>query len=149
MVTESEKDYSDYIQHMSNLISMVSLLGGFVFTAFTILLTQLPDPSSIISQFTLVFLAVLFYLFMSLLSWSHLQIIRYCKKVPPASKGQTTFNSLLPVSYIGLGLAIVLMLLIWNLIYVALVSGAVWAISIILTQIYILKPFQEYRKTIH
>lgn len=148
VVSKNEKDYSEYIQHLSNLSSVLSLLAGFTFTAFTILLTLLPDPSSIISQFTLVFLAALFYVFMSLLSWSHLLVIRYCKNVPPISKEMNTFNSLAPLSYMALEFAIVLMLLIWNLIYLALASGVVWAISIILTQIYVLKPFVEYRKTV-
>lgn len=148
-MTESVKDYSDYIQYASSLVSMLSLLGGFTFTAFTILLTLLPDPSNIISQFTLIFLAGLFYMFMSLLGWVHTLMIRYCKNVPPASKAITTFNSLVSLSYMGLGLTMVLMLLIWDLVYLALASGIVWAISIILSNIYLMRPFLEYRKAIH
>jgi len=103
MVTENEKDYSDYIQYASSSASVLSLLSGFTFTAFTILLAQLPDPSSIISQFTLFFLAALFYIFITLLAWLHtFQMIRYCKNVPPASKGLDTFNYISALSYIGL-----------------------------------------------
>jgi len=148
-VTENVKDYSDYIQYASNLASILSLLGGFTFTAFTILLTLLPDPSNIISQFTLIFLAGLFYLFMSLLGWIHMLMIRYGRNVPPVSRGISIFNSLVPLSYVGLGFAMVLMLLIWGLIYLALASGVVWMISIILSDIYLTRPFLKYRKTIH
>jgi len=150
MVTENEKDYSDYVQNMlTSTLSTISLLSGFTFTAFTILLTLLPDPSNMISQFTLFFLAALFYLFMTLLHWGHHQIMRYSKNVPPLSKGINTFNFLILLSYMGLGTTIVLMLLIWNLIYLALATGVAWAIHLILTNTYIWKPLREYRKTIH
>jgi len=148
MATESEKDYSDYIQYASSSASVLSLLSGFTFTAFTILLAQLPDLSSIISQFTLFFLAALFYLFITLLARLHtFQMIRYCKNVPPASRGLSTFNYLSISTYIGLEFSIVLMLLIWNLIYLALATGIMWAIFAVLL-ISGARPFLEYRKAI-
>jgi len=147
-VSKNEKNYSDYIQYASSSASVLSLLSGFTFTAFTILLAQLPEPSSIISQFTLFFLAALFYVFIILLAWVHVvQMIRYCKNVPPPSRGLNTFNYLSVLSYIGLEFSIVLMLLIWNLVYLALATGIMWAISAILF-ISGTKPFLEYRKTI-
>jgi len=147
-VTENEKDYSDYIQYASSSASVLSLLSGFTFTAFTILLAQLPDPSSIISQFTLFFLAALFYVFIALLAWLHtFQMIRYCKNVPSPSRGLNTFNYISALSYIGLQFTIVLMLLIWNLTYLALATGIMWAIFAILI-ISGTRPFLEYRKTV-
>jgi len=143
VVSENEKDYSDYIQYTSSLSSVLSLLSGFTFTAFTILLTQLPDPSSMISQFTLFFIAALLYVFLTLLGWIHLQVIRFCKNVPPASRGFNTFNSLLLLNSVGLQLTI--MLLIWNLIYLALATGIMWAIFTIVN-ISGTRPFLEYRK---
>jgi hypothetical protein len=58
-----------------------------------------------------------------------------------------TFNSILASSYMGLQLTIVLMLLIWNLIYLALATGIMWAIFTILA-IPGTRPFLEYRKTV-
>ena len=148
VISKNEKDYSDYIQYASSISSVLSLMSGFTFTAFTILLTQLPDPTSIMSQFTLFFLAALFYLFLILLGWIHAhQMIHYCKNVPQASKGLNTFNSILPLSYMGLQLTIVLMLLIWNLIYLALATAIMWAIFTIFT-ILGTRPFLEYRRTV-
>jgi len=148
VISKNEKDYSDYMQYTSSSASALSLLSGFTFTAFTILLAQLPDPSSIISQFTLFFLAALFYLFIVLLAWLHIfQMIRYCKNVPPASKGLNTFNYLSVLGYIGLEFTIVLMLLVWNLTYLALATGILWAIFAILL-ISGARPFVEYRKTL-
>lgn len=147
MVTENEKDYSEYIQILSHTGGILALLSGFTFTAFTILLTLLPNPSSIASQFTLVFLAALFYLFMTLLTWGSPTMMRY-SKIPPLSKGVSTFNSLVFLGYVGLESVMVLMPFVWNLIYVALAIGVLLAVFIILTNIYIWKPLREYRKSI-
>jgi len=147
-VIENEKDYSDYVQLLSNTGSIIALLSGFTFPAFTILLTLLPNPGSIASQFTLVFLVALFYLFMTLLSWGSPTMMRYSKNIPPPSKGINTFNFLVLVGYFGLESVIVLMPLVWNLIYVALASGVLLAVFIMLTSIYIWKPLIEYRKAI-
>jgi hypothetical protein len=148
MVAESEKDYSEYIQILSHTGSILALLSGFTFTAFTILLTLLPNPSSIASQFTLVFLAALFYLFMTLLTWGSPTMMRHSKNIPPLSKGMSTFNSLVFLGYVGLESVMVLMPFVWNLIYVALAIGVLLAVFIILTNIYIWKPLGEYRKSI-
>jgi hypothetical protein len=51
---------------------------------------------------------------------------------------------------IGLwGVAVVLMFLLWNLIYLALASGVVWALANIVALIFIMKPYWKfYRKTV-
>jgi len=46
VVATNERDYSDYIKHLSNLGNVYSFLSGFMFTTITILLTQLPERSS-------------------------------------------------------------------------------------------------------
>jgi len=148
MVIENQKDYSDYIQLLSNTGGILALLSGFTFTAFTILLTLLPNPSSIAAQFILVFLAALFYLFMTLLTWGSPVMMRYSRNIPPLSKGMSTFNSLVFLSYVGLESVMVLMPFVWNLIYVALAIAVLLAIFMILTNIYIWKPLGEYRKSI-
>jgi len=140
-VTTDEEDYSDYIKHMSNLSSVGSLLAGFTFTTITILITRLPDPSSIMSQLVLFFMAVLFFLFIFLVGWNANTIIYFCRNVPPKTKQLSIFTLLTLVSYILLGVTVILMFLLWNLIYLALASGIVWALLIILFFIFILKPF--------
>lgn len=45
-MSTDKKDYSGYLKHVSNLIGMMSLFSGFMFTAYTILTTRLPDPST-------------------------------------------------------------------------------------------------------
>jgi hypothetical protein len=67
---------------------------------------------------------------------------------PPLSKGTNTFNFLILVSFWGLGTTMVLMPFIWNLTYLALATGIMWATFMILGWVYIMKPFVEYRRTI-
>lgn len=147
MIENQTKDYSDYIQFSSNICSILSLLCGFTFAALTILLAQLPNPSILVSQLTLFFLAILFYVFLTLISWMHLQTIRYCKNVPPTSRALNTFSLVTTLSYAGLEFTVVLMFLIWNLNYLALVTGIVWAI-LAFQNVIGTRQFTGYRKTI-
>jgi len=113
-VTTNEKDYSDYIKHLSNLNSVGSLLAGFTFTTITLLITRLPDPSSIMSQLVLFFIAALFYLFLFLVGWNTNTLIYFCRNVPPKTKQLSTFNLLTVLSYLLLELTVILMFLLWE-----------------------------------
>ena len=146
-MTTDEKDYSDYIQHMSSFNSVASVFAGFTFTILTLLLTQLPDPSSIMSQLTLFFLGVLFNLLAFLVGWNTINNIYFCRNVPPLTKRLAIFNWLSVLSYSLLGVSIVLMFLLWNLIYLALALAVVWALFIIATYIFTYRPLLEFRKT--
>ncbi len=139
-------DYSDYIQHRSNLSNGLSLLSGFVFTAITILLTQLPDPSTLQSQAILLFLTVLFNLYSLLLFWLSLSTARLCKNLPPLTKGIAAFNLVASIGVNFLGLAPILMFFLWNLIYLTLASGISYALFTISSYFFVLKPMLEDRK---
>lgn len=71
----------------------------------------------------------------------------YCK-MPPLTKEITNFNRALFTSGNLLGLAIVVMFFLWNLVYLALVSGVVYVLRVVLFYALVLRPFQEYRKTV-
>jgi len=145
-----KKDYSDFVSHLSNLSGVLSLFCGFTFTSITILMTQLPDPSSILAQFTLFFFAVLFDLFLFSLTWTTISLIQFCEYVPfNMFQHSNIFNWLLFSLFGVWGLAVVLMFLLWNLFYLALASGIVWTLLVITGFILLWKPFQEfYRKTV-
>jgi hypothetical protein len=127
-LAESEKDYSDYRQVMGNLSSIVVLLSGFTFTGITILLSQFPVLGSVTSQLILFFLASLFFLFIFLLGWIHGMLTRLCRNVPPVTRDIAAFNRLMMLSWVLLQLAVVLMFLIWNLVYLSLALGVMWAV---------------------
>jgi len=130
-ISENEKDYSDYLQVEANTLSILVLLSGFTFTGITILLSQFPVLGSLTVQFILFFLASLFFLFMFLLVWANVIAMRACRNLPPVTREIAGFNRLTILSYVLLQLAVVLMFLIWNLVYLSLASGVVLALFVI------------------
>lgn len=151
-MSTDEKDYSDYIKHLSNLGSMLSFFSGFMFTSITILLTQLPDPTQIRAQVTLFFLAAMLDIFIFLMADSYQKVVYLCKNVPPYSGRITPTNLLMDISMIlGFGGSTVLLFLLWNLIYLALAQVIAWALVTIAAYISTMKPFYKkpkHRKTI-
>ena len=131
-ISESEKDYSDYFQVTANTVNILVLLSGFTFTGITILLSQYPALGSLTVQFILFFLASLFFLFMFLLSWFNADLLRLCRNRPPVTREIAGLNRLIVLGYTLLQLAVVLMFLIWNLLYLSLASGVVLALFVIL-----------------
>jgi len=146
-VTTDEEDYSDYIKYLSNVVSIFSFFAGFTLTTITLLITLLPDPSSIMSQLTLFFLAVLFDLSLFFMGCNVILVIYFCRNVPPLTKRLATITTLgTTVLQLG-GIGIVLMFLLFDLIYLALASGVVWTLVVTATFIFTYKPLKEYRKT--
>jgi len=142
----TEDDYSTYLAYNTWVYQIVALFSGFTFTAITILLTLLPDPSQIHSQVILFFLASIFDLFQFDLFYG-VYYLGYCvRKAPPEARGRRTLMLLMLLSFSLWGLAIVLMFFLWNLMYLALASGTLYASFTILAYIFIWKPGIEYSK---
>ena len=115
---------------------MLSLFAGFTFSAITLLLYPLPDTSSFISQIILFFLVVLFDLCLFLLAWQTIIMIgTWNVRKPPAHATWelSVFNLLLMVVFILWGWSVVLMFLLRNLQYLALVSGVLWVAVIVIS----------------
>ena len=136
-MTENDEEYIEYVKDLSRTrVTMLSLFSGFTFTAIVILPNQLPDPSSLISQLTLFFLVVLFDLCLFLLAWQTIIVVgTYNVRNPPAREKWelTIFNLLLSMVFVLWGWSVVLMFLLWNLYYLALVSGVLWVAVIVTT----------------
>jgi hypothetical protein len=144
-----KEDFSDYIKHLSNLIGHLSLFSGFMFTAYTILITRLPDPSGIIAQFTLYILSLFLDIFLFLISQLNVMVITFCRNVPPLSKRTAMVNSLFFTSvFFGMSFVTSLMPLLWNLVYLALVQTVQWILFAVATNHLILKPFSQYRESL-
>ena len=146
-MTADEKDYSDYIKHMSSLNSELIVLAGFTFTVLTLLITLLPDPSSIRAQLTFFFLTILFDLLIFLVAWNTINNIYFCRNVPPLTKRLAIFNWLSLLSFSLSGVTIILLFLLSDLIYLTLASGVLWALFIIANVIFTYRPLLEFRKT--
>jgi hypothetical protein len=135
-VTENEEEYTGYVKAVAGTrVTMLSLFSGFTFSAITVFLDQLPEPSSFISQLTLFFLVVLFDLSLFLLAWQTIIMIGTwnVRKVPAYAKWElSVFNLLLIVVFILWGWLVVLMFLLRNLTFLTLVSGVLWVAVIVI-----------------
>jgi hypothetical protein len=141
-VTENEEEYTGYVKAVAGTrVTMLSLFSGFTFSAITVFLDQLPEPSSFISQLTLFFLVVLFDLSLFLLAWQTIIMIGTwnVRKVPAHAKWElSVFNLLLIVVFILWGWLVVLMFLLRNLTFLTLVSGVLW-VAVIVTVLAVLR----------
>jgi hypothetical protein len=131
-LSDSEIDYSDYRQLIGNLSNFLTLLSGFTFTAITILLSQFPILGSLTSQFILFIISFLFFFLILMLMHTHALLARFCRNFPPVTKDIAGYNRLLALSYILIQLAVVLMFLIWNLVYLSLATGVMWALFMVI-----------------
>jgi hypothetical protein len=141
-MTENEEEYTEYVKALDkSRVTMLSLFSGFTFSAITLLLDQLSDPSSFISQLTLFFLVVLFDLCLFLLAWQTIIMIGTwnVSKVPAHAKWElSVFNLLLMIVFILWGWSVVLMFLLRNLTFLTLVSGVLW-VAVIVTAVVVLR----------
>jgi hypothetical protein len=136
-MTEKTQTYAQYVKNLSSVrVTMLSLLSGFTFTTITILLNQLPDPSSTMSNIALLFLTVIFDLLLFLLGWQTYIVIGLynVRDPPPHSRWElSAFNGILLLVFYMWGASPVLIYLIWNLYTLAIVSSVVWAMLIIVS----------------
>lgn len=153
-MSEPEEELYTYLLNMSRVrASVLSFLAGFTFTVISLFLTQLPDPTSVMSQITLFFLTLLFEFFLFLSAWQ-MSIIISCapSRVVYAAHAQVfrrevnTFNLLMLLGFSLLGMSVMLMFLLWNLFYLALASCIVW-ILLILTAYRIIRKNIEITRT--
>ena len=142
-MSANEKDYSSYLAYESVAIHVLALFCGFTFTAITILVTRLPDPTQIMSQVTLFFLAFLLDLMQFTLFFAIFYLVYCIKEVPPETKMRRKVAWLYYLSFSLWGVAIVLMFLLWNLTYLALASGIMYALFTILGYILVFKSILE------
>jgi drug/metabolite transporter (DMT)-like permease len=142
-----EDDYSDYLKHLSNLIHVMSLCSGFLFTAYTVLITRLPDPGSITAQLTLLVISIYLSICLYCLGYFLNAVLHCCRNFPPMTKTTAITNLLfLFVSTTAMSIATTLMSFLWNLTYLAVVQTVQWIFYLVITCLFVIKPAWTYRK---
>ncbi len=126
---EEKAEYSEYFQHNTTIGSVLSLFCGFLFTSITILLTTLQNKEGVLAQATILFLALIFYLSLYVLLDNLEMAFHYIKNIPPLTLKVKPFFFLLLIFYF-FGTSTVLMFLLFNLVYLAAVSGMIWALFV-------------------
>jgi hypothetical protein len=129
-VPEDKNSYSDYFAHNSVIVEVLSLFGGFLFTSITILLTSLQSRGSLLGQATILFLTLVFYFSLYVLLDNLEMAFHYIDDIPPLTLKVRPFFSLLLVFY-SFGSSTILMFLLFDLFYLAVISGVIWALIVI------------------
>jgi hypothetical protein len=144
----SEREgYSDYIAVVSNTINVLALVSGFMFASLTVLLTALPDLSSVSSQLVLFIAAFFLDVFVFLLLNAVSLPMLYCK-MPPVTKRIATFNALLLLALmIGMGMVTTAMFFAYNLTYLGLAQLVMWLLMSIVAHVYLIMPMGRMRRS--
>ena len=145
-MTHEDEDYSDYSRHINTSISGLTLISGFTFTAITLLLTRLDNPSSLGSQLMLLFLVILFYLNGFIGEHLGVETLYYCRRVPPQTQKIAVRTALMFLSFVLFGLAIPFMFLLFDLVYLSVVTVIIWFSVVLAVLVFVYKPLREYRK---
>ena len=126
---------------------MYSFLSGFMFTAITVLITRLPDPSSATAQFALFFMAVMLDIFLFYMGNFYAEVLNLCKNVPLHSGKRSLFNVMSDLSVmLGLGGSTVLLFLLFNFEVLALAQTVAWLLMILAAYRAIFEPYYAKSK---
>ena len=145
-MSANEKNYSSYLAYESLAAHVLALFAGFTFTAITVLITRLPDPSQILAQVTLFFLTFVLHIFQLILCIGIGYLVYCVKDAPQETKGRKIGMYLWILGFGVWGFAIVLMFLLWNLIYLASATAILYVLFTVLQYILAWKLVIEHRR---
>ena len=129
-MSDEETSYSEYFSHNSTIVNVLSLFCGFIFTSITILLTVLQNKGGTLAQATILFLTLIFYFSLYVLLDNLEMAFHYIKDIPPLTLKVKPFFYLLLIFYF-FGTSTIFMFLLFDLIYLAVISALVWMIIVI------------------
>ena len=144
-LAEEKDDLSDYISHNHGILSAISLLSGFLFSAIAVLVSIFPSLNSFQAQIVLLGLTGAFDLALYTLMDCIVMDSYYVRKLPPFTKHLRSFNLRLMLMFYVFGAMTVFLFVLWNLFYLTLVSGVMWGIVVGVSYFSIVKPFSKYR----
>lgn len=131
-MSKDKVSYSEYFTHNGLIVGVLSLFCGFLFTSIAILLTTLQNRRGILGQATILFLTLVFYFSLFVLLDNLEMAFHYIENIPPLTLKIRPFFNLLLIFYL-FGTSTVLMFLLFDLFYLAVVSGVIWAIIVVIS----------------
>ncbi len=143
---ECEKDYSAYMGWMQGQKGTYAFICGFTFTTITLLIISLPNSKSVLSQLIMLFLTIVFDLLLYLILLIGVESLKFCKDVPPYDESLKLCNTLSDLVFVLWGFTVPLIFLLWDFIYLAILSTIIWIIIMFTTNTIIVKQFKQYRK---
>ena len=143
---EDEKDYSTYMGWMQSQKGTYAFICGFTFTTITLLIISLPNSKSVLSQLIMLFLTIVFDLLLYVILLIGVESLEFCKDVPPYNKTLRVCNTLSDLGLTLWGFTVPSMFLLWDLVYLSILSTVIWIIMIIITNFTVKKQFKQFRK---
>jgi hypothetical protein len=131
-MSKDENQFSDYFAHNERIIVVLSLFCGFLFTSITLLLTTLQNRGGLLGQAAILFLTLVFYFSLYTLLDNLEMAFHYIKNIPPLTLKIRPFFNLLLIFYL-FGTSTVFMFLLYDLFYLAVISGTIWATLVIVS----------------
>jgi hypothetical protein len=127
---ENKISYSEYFSHNAVIVQVLSLFCGFIFTSLTILLTFLQNKGGLLTQATIFFLTLIFYFSLYVLLDNLEMAFHYIDDIPQLTLRVRPFFSLLLIFYF-FGTSTILMFLLFDLLYLAVISGVIWMLVVV------------------
>jgi hypothetical protein len=125
-MSKDENPFSEYFGQNERIIVVLSLFCGFLFTSITLLLTTLQNREGILGQATILFLTLVFYFSLHSLLDNLEMAFHYIKNIPPLTLKTRPFLNLLLIFYL-FGTSTIFMFVLYDLFYLAAISGIIWA----------------------
>jgi len=129
-LSEKKTSYSEYFGHNGIIVGVLSLFCGFLFTSITLLLTSLQNKEGPLAQATILFLTLIFYFSLYVLLDNLEMAFHYIEDIPPLTLKVRPFFNLLLIFYF-FGTSTILMFLLFNLLFLALISAIIWVLMVI------------------
>jgi hypothetical protein len=131
-MSKEKSSYSEYFTHNGLIVGVLSLFCGFLFTSITILLTTLQSREGLLGQATILTLTLVFYFSLFALLDNLEMAFHYIENIPPLTLKTRPFFNLLLIFYL-FGTSTVMLFLLFDLFSLALVSGIIWAIIVVIS----------------
>ena len=147
MSVESSSDYSDYLKYISTISGITALFAGFDFTVLTLLLTRLPDPSTVPAQITLYAMAVLFLILIYLVGWTGMLLMYLWRRIPPMTPRMRASAVLVFGAHLSVCAPVFLMFFLWQMTVLASVTLLTWIAFAIASYVHIWRPLTRFKQT--
>jgi hypothetical protein len=143
---ECKKDYSSYMEWMQGQKGTYTIISGFTFTTITLLIIYLPNPNSVLSQLIMLLLTIILDLLLFLILLMGVESLQFCKDIPQYMKSLDLCNNLSNIVFVLWGFSVPLIYLLWDFVYLAVLSAIIWIILMVISNFAIKKPFEQYRR---
>jgi hypothetical protein len=146
VVTNDDKDYSEFVGNLRNAGSIFSILAGFTLTTLVLVLSLFSERSAFLLQVTFYLLTFLFYLFIFLQMWAVNLGQSFIKNFPTYTLGMKicSFLEFLGISLLGLVIPVLFAFL--NLLPLSILSIITLVIFVASGYFFMMKPYKKIRE---